>query len=75
MPLYLSENLIFLYCSYIKTNGKPHNQLVITNADATSSIVSSLSSDICSAKAIALFDQPEVNIDEKKKMFYNFFFE
>ncbi|KAG0949852.1 hypothetical protein G6F57_007788 [Rhizopus arrhizus] len=49
---------------YIKTNGRPHNQLVITNADATSSITSSLSSDICSAKAIALFDQPEIHSND-----------
>jgi hypothetical protein len=36
------------------------NQLVISNTDATLRILSSLSPDICSAKVIALLDQPEV---------------
>ncbi|KAG1449830.1 hypothetical protein G6F56_008529 [Rhizopus delemar] len=49
---------------YIKAAEKSHNQFVITNKDATSDILSSLSSDICSAKVIALFDQPEIHSND-----------
>ncbi|CAO3696376.1 unnamed protein product [Rhizopus stolonifer] len=47
-----------------KDSRKIHNQFVITNTDATSNILSSLSSDICSAKVIALFDQPEIHSND-----------
>ncbi|ORE07307.1 hypothetical protein BCV72DRAFT_304726 [Rhizopus microsporus var. microsporus] len=49
---------------YIKPVTEASNQLVISNTDATLRILSSLSSDICSAKVIALLDQPEVHSND-----------
>lgn len=46
--------------SYVDTNVKTSDQFVISQADASSAVMSSLSSDICSAKVIALINQPEV---------------
>ncbi|KAG1048163.1 hypothetical protein G6F43_009427 [Rhizopus delemar] len=45
-------------------NGKIDSQLVMTSSDATSNIVSSFSSNVCSAKVIALFNQPEVHSND-----------
>lgn len=53
-------------CSYIK-DGKTSDQLVINNSDATSTIMNSLSEDICSAKLIALVNQPEVVTKDNNK--------
>lgn len=53
-----------LFISYI--NGKVDSQLVMTSSDATSNIVSSFSSNVCSAKVIALFNQPEVYKGKKE---------
>ncbi|KAL4208039.1 hypothetical protein CU097_008406 [Rhizopus azygosporus] len=49
---------------YIKPVTEASNQLVISNTDATLRILSSLSPDICSAKVIALLDQPEVHSND-----------
>jgi hypothetical protein len=38
----------------------------MTSSDATSNIVSSFSSNVCSAKVIALFNQPEVYKGKKE---------
>lgn len=46
--------------SYIESAVKTNSQFVISKSDAISTIMSSLSSDICSAKVIALINQPEV---------------
>ncbi|KAI8349407.1 vacuolar ATP synthase subunit S1-domain-containing protein [Blakeslea trispora] len=46
--------------NYIVDNAKSSNQLVLSSSDATSAILSSLSSDICSAKVITLVNQPEI---------------
>jgi hypothetical protein len=49
-----------LFNSYIDATVKTNIQFVISKSDASSVIFSSLSSDICSAKVIALVNQPEV---------------
>ncbi|KAI8087036.1 uncharacterized protein B0P05DRAFT_533449 [Gilbertella persicaria] len=45
---------------YIVNTFKTNSQTVITKSDAVSTIMSSLSADICSAKMIALVNQPEI---------------
>ncbi|KAI8365853.1 vacuolar ATP synthase subunit S1-domain-containing protein [Choanephora cucurbitarum] len=46
--------------NYIVDNAKSNSQIVLSSSDATSTILSSLSSDICSAKVITLVNQPEI---------------
>ncbi|KAI9280802.1 vacuolar ATP synthase subunit S1-domain-containing protein [Sporodiniella umbellata] len=45
-------------------NPNTQTQHVMTHADAATSILSSLSHDICSAKVIALFNQPELHSND-----------
>lgn len=51
--------------SYIEAQVNTANQLVISKSDASEAIMSSLSDDICSAKLIALVNQPEVKTRKK----------
>ncbi|KAG2199489.1 hypothetical protein INT46_007109 [Mucor plumbeus] len=50
--------------NYVDTNVKASDQFVISQTDASSTIMSSLSSDICSAKVIALINQPELHSND-----------
>ncbi|KAI9483239.1 MAG: hypothetical protein EXX96DRAFT_477491 [Benjaminiella poitrasii] len=49
---------------YIDAPVQTSKQLVIANSDASNVILSSLSSDICSAKVIALVNQPEIHSND-----------
>ncbi|KAI8991839.1 vacuolar ATP synthase subunit S1-domain-containing protein [Mycotypha africana] len=49
---------------YIDNSMKADNHLVISNTDASSTILSSLSPDICSAKLIAIINQPELHFTD-----------
>ncbi|KAI8645955.1 vacuolar ATP synthase subunit S1-domain-containing protein [Parasitella parasitica] len=50
--------------NYIDTNVKTNDQFIISQTDASSAILSSLSSDICSAKVIALINQPMLHSND-----------
>ncbi|CAO3633038.1 unnamed protein product [Mucor fragilis] len=50
--------------NYVEPSVKASNQFVVSQTDASSAIMSSLSSDICSAKVIALINQPELHSND-----------
>ncbi|CEP09340.1 hypothetical protein [Parasitella parasitica] len=50
--------------NYINTNVKTNDQFVISQTDASSAILSSLSSNVCSAKVIALINQPMLHSND-----------
>ncbi|GAA5804579.1 hypothetical protein HPULCUR_010080 [Helicostylum pulchrum] len=50
--------------NYVQSSVKTSNQLVISKSDATQTILSSLTSDICSAKVIAIVNQPEIHSND-----------
>ncbi|KAL9537137.1 hypothetical protein MBANPS3_012046 [Mucor bainieri] len=50
--------------NYVEPSVKASDQFVVSQTDASSAIMSSLSSDICSAKVIALINQPELHSND-----------
>ncbi|KAK4517694.1 uncharacterized protein ATC70_001035 [Mucor velutinosus] len=50
--------------NYVEPSVKASNQFVVSQTGASSAIMSSLSSDICSAKVIALISQPELHSND-----------
>ncbi|OAD06875.1 hypothetical protein MUCCIDRAFT_155422 [Mucor lusitanicus CBS 277.49] len=50
--------------NYVEPSVKASDQFVVSQADASFAIMSSLSSDICSAKVIALINQPELHSND-----------